>query len=48
MTPGGWLVLGGVLDEEVEGLVAVTGTAGFRREDEVREEEWWSGLLVRG
>lgn len=43
--PGGWLIAGGLLEEEREELVAAAEARGFSLGDEDREEGWWSGAF---
>jgi len=45
--PGGWLVVGGILVAERDGVVEEAARPGLRLEAEDREEEWWSGLFRR-
>lgn len=42
---GGRAILGGILREEAERVVAAARAAGFELAGEDEEEEWWSGLL---
>ena len=39
----GWLILGGILLEERDQVMAAASQAGFHLEQEDREGEWWSG-----
>ena len=41
----GWLILGGILREERDQIVAAAGGAGFTLEQEDEEEDWWSGAF---
>lgn len=43
----GRLILGGVLEEEAEGLLDSAARTGFHLQMEDLEEEWWAGLFVR-
>ena len=43
LVPGGWLVLGGILASERDGLVRGAEGEGLILDGEVREDEWWSG-----
>jgi ribosomal protein L11 methyltransferase len=44
VTPGGLIVLGGLLDAEADGVVAAVGTHGFARRD-ARSVEGWTSLV---
>jgi ribosomal protein L11 methyltransferase len=44
---GTWLILGGLLAEEWDGMVRAAFEAGFALEDSDRDEEWCSGLFWR-
>lgn len=43
LRPGGWLILGGVLSEEREALLARAREVGLEPEEEILDGEWWSG-----
>jgi ribosomal protein L11 methyltransferase len=45
ITREGWLVLGGILREERDEVVAAASRAGFALVEEDQEEEWWSGAF---
>lgn len=45
--PGGELILGGVLEEEAEGMRASAGEAGWRVVGEDRDDGWWTVRLAR-
>jgi ribosomal protein L11 methyltransferase len=45
---GGWLVLSGVLDHEVEELLREAEPLGFHLDGEEREDGWWSGAFRAG
>jgi ribosomal protein L11 methyltransferase len=47
LRPGGWLILGGILQSESAALLGGVGAAGLEVVAEDREEEWWSVLLRR-
>jgi len=47
LTPGGRLILGGILEEEAEDVIAAAEVAGFSVRVEDLEEEWWAVLLQR-
>ena len=47
LTPGGWLVVGGVPEGERERLIRAARSEGFVTDGEHREEGWWSGRFVR-
>ncbi len=40
---GGWLILSGILEDEVASIVAAAAEEGFELEREDREGGWWSG-----
>jgi ribosomal protein L11 methyltransferase len=42
---GGWLVLGGILRGEADGILDAAYRAGFSLEQEDQEEDWWSGAF---
>ncbi len=45
--PGGRLILGGILEEEAEDMLAAARAAGFTLLVEDVEAEWWGGLFAR-
>lgn len=47
LTPGGHLILSGILQAEAEAMQEAASAAGFALVREDREEEWWTGLLRR-
>lgn len=47
LTPGGYLVLSGILQAEAEMMQAAATAAGLEAVQEDREEEWWTGLYRR-
>jgi ribosomal protein L11 methyltransferase len=47
LTSGGRLILGGILEEEAEDVIAAAEVAGFAVRTEDLEEEWWAVLLQR-
>lgn len=42
---GGYLILGGILDEEADAVISAAHAAGFTLLREDLEEEWWGGLF---
>lgn len=47
LVPGGFLVLGGILEEEADDMIEDAEAAGFLLRTEDLEDEWWSVLLER-
>ena len=47
LNPGGRLILGGILQDEADHVLERAARAGLRLQKEDREDEWWTGLLVR-
>jgi ribosomal protein L11 methyltransferase len=47
LKPSGYLILGGILEEEAEELIEAAEAAAFRLRGEDLEEEWWGGLFQR-
>lgn len=47
LVPGGHLVLGGILQEESEGMILSAAEAGFRLLIEDVEDEWWGAAFIR-
>lgn len=47
LKPGGALITGGILQSEADQVIAAAKQHGFTAPQEDREEEWWSGLLLR-
>jgi len=45
LAPGGWLILSGILQEEVALVLEAASRQGLELEAEDREDEWWSGAL---
>jgi ribosomal protein L11 methyltransferase len=45
LRPGGFVVLGGILESEASAVLEAAGPAGLTPVVEDREEEWWTGLL---
>lgn len=46
-SPGGWVVVSGVLRSERDGMVGSAEAAGLRLEREELEHGWWTGRLSR-
>ena len=44
--PGGWTILGGILEEESTRVAAAAARAGFSLEAADSEEGWWSGAFL--
>jgi ribosomal protein L11 methyltransferase len=47
LAPGGCAILSGILVEEREAMLEALRTAGWRVEEEDREEQWWSVRVSR-
>ena len=47
LKPNGALILGGILEDEADDMIANAQAAGFTLVAEDLEEEWWAGLLRR-
>jgi ribosomal protein L11 methyltransferase len=47
LTPGGWMILSGILLEEADVMREAADANGFEVEAEHAEEQWWSVLLRR-
>jgi ribosomal protein L11 methyltransferase len=45
LKPGGFLILGGILESEADDMIEAAGAAGFTLQAEDLEEEWWGGLF---
>lgn len=46
VAPGGYLILGGMLEEEAGGVIAAATAAGLELDAEDREGGWWSGRFM--
>ncbi|HET9985367.1 MAG TPA: 50S ribosomal protein L11 methyltransferase [Longimicrobiales bacterium] len=47
LAPDGRLVVGGILEEEADGMMEAAAAAGFELRTEDLEDEWWGALFVR-
>jgi ribosomal protein L11 methyltransferase len=47
LRPDGYLILGGILENEADEMIAAAENAGFILRIEDLEDEWWAGLLQR-
>jgi ribosomal protein L11 methyltransferase len=47
LKPGGFLILGGILESEADDMIDAARAAGFTLKAEDLEEEWWGGLFRR-
>jgi len=46
LSPGGWMVLSGLLLSERSAFLKSTVAQGFVLEDEDQEDEWWTGAFI--
>lgn len=47
LTPGGRVVLAGIMEHEADEVIEAAEAAGFELVREDLEEEWWAGLVAR-
>lgn len=45
LSPGGWLIVSGVLDGQQDEILPTASSEGFVFLEEDREEEWWTGVF---